>query len=79
MLKQFNTVSNLPVLYPINLNKSDIYNINGENINITASGKSLMNGGIVLPQNYQGIDDVNLMLNLTDGCTLLLEIAQIGE
>lgn len=79
MLKRFYTVSEMPILKLSNLDGKARYRIYGDNLEIVLSGAALMNVGLVLPQNYQGVNTSDKLLNLTDFSTLLLRIQKIRE
>ena len=74
MREKFDTVTKLPIIYPRGLDMSAMYRISGENVDIKASGETLMRGGVVLPQNYQGVDSIYKGLNLVDSTAILLKI-----
>lgn len=79
MHKRFYTVGDLPILKLSNLDSEDRYRIYGDNVDVVLSGAALMNVGLILPQNYQGVKVSDKVLNLTDISTLLLRIQKIRE
>lgn len=79
MHKRFYTVGVLPILKLSNLDSEERYRIYGDNVDVVLSGAALMNVGLILPQNYQGVKVSDKLLNLTDVSTLLLRIQKIRE
>lgn len=76
MREKFDTVTQLPVIRLKGLEKDKCYRIKGDSADVCASGETLEKAGLVLPQNYQGAETSDGILNLTDGKTLLLRITQ---
>lgn len=72
MMDRFLSVSSIPNIKLINLDEDAKYEIRFEGMHFTASGKTLMNGGLVFPQIYQGVRIDNGTLNMTDRSTLLI-------
>lgn len=79
--KRFNTVSKSLKIKLTGLNADINYNVYDRNRNfeITAKGATLMNVGLVLPQNYQGNEKNSNSLMLIDDTALTLTIQAISK
>ena len=77
MNKRFYTVSALPRIKLLGLDSQSLYVIRGDNFEIKANGKSLMEVGFELPMNNQGIGES--YLNLYDISTMILYIEKAGK
>lgn len=74
MRERFYTDTQLPVIKLKGLEKDKTYRISGSGIDVCAKGETLMNAGLVLPQNYQGAGKTEETLMLADGGTILIGI-----
>lgn len=77
MLKRFYSVSELKNIKLVNLDADRKYRIKSGIIDIVASGKTLMDNGIMLPENYQGVSTNENALTMTDLSTIILDIEMI--
>lgn len=77
MLKRFYSVSELKNIKLVDLDTNRKYRIKSGIIDIVASGKTLMDNGIVLPENYQGVSSNENALTMTDLSTIILDIEKI--
>lgn len=77
MLKRFYSVSELKNIKLVDLDANRKYRIKSGIIDIVASGKTLMDNGIVLPENYQGVSTNENALAMTDLSTIILDIEMI--
>lgn len=77
MLKRFYSVSELKNIKLVALDANRKYRIKSGIIDIVASGKTLMDNGIVLPENYQGVSTNENALAITDLSTIILDIEMI--
>lgn len=74
MREKFESDTQLPAIRLKGLDKDIVYRITGNKTDVSASGETLMNAGLVLAQNYQGAGSTPDTLTLTAGSTLLLKI-----
>lgn len=74
MQKRFYSVSSLPSIKLVGLEEKSSYSVIGGALRFVQKGKTLMNGGIVLPMNYQGCGEGQI--NLTDMSTMLFKITK---
>lgn len=74
MREKFESDTQLPAIRLKGLDKDIVYRITGNKTDVSASGETLMNAGLVLAQNYQGAGTTPDTLTLTAGSTLLLKI-----
>lgn len=79
MLKRFYSVSELKDIKLVALDENSRYRIKSGIIDIVASGRTLMNKGIVLPDNYQGVSASDSALSMTDLSTLIIEFEKIKD
>lgn len=79
MLKRFYSVSELKNIKLVALDENSRYRIKSGIIDIVASGRTLMNKGIVLPDNYLGVSTSNSALSMTDLSTVILDIEKIKD
>lgn len=77
MLKRFYSVSELKDIKLVALDENSNYRVKSGIIDIVASGRTLMNKGIVPPDNYQGVSTSVSALTMTDLSTMILEIERI--
>lgn len=75
--KRFYTVGSGLKVKLVGLNPDAKYRLSAHNVDVTAHGLTLMNCGIALPQNYQGAGESDVMLNLMDNSTLVIDINRI--
>lgn len=78
MLKRFYSVSELKNIKLVALDANRKYRIKSGIIDIVASGKTLMDNGIVLPENYQGVSTNENALAMTDLSIIILDIEMIN-
>lgn len=77
MLKRYYSVSELKNIKLVALDAKRKYRIKSSIIDIVASGKTLMDNGIILPDNYQGVNTNENALTMTDLSTIILDIELI--
>lgn len=77
MLKRFYSVSELKNIKLVALDANRKYRIKSGIIDIVASGKTLMDNGIMLPENYQGVSTNENALTMTDLSTIIIDIEMI--
>lgn len=78
MLKRFYSVNELKNIKLVALEANSRYRIKSGIIDIVASGKTLMDNGIVLPDNYQGVNISENSLAMTDLSTIIIDIEKIN-
>lgn len=79
MLKRFYSVNELKNIKLVELDENSDYRIKGGFIDIVAGGRTLMDNGIVLSDNYQGVSFSENSLAMTDLSTIILEINKINS